>query len=279
MSYPLGTGELATLRCRSHWHADLYKITPKGGGPAVRISTLDTKLWYLGEQYVPTAGDAFDATAESNLAGGDTELVGVLGPDTIQPVDVQRGTFDDARVDQYSFDWLRRKRYRHDVWWVDEVNQDGLLWRASLTSMSRFLQQVRGNAHSTICPAVLGDDKCGATVTEYTLSVSAVTDPQMELDCSGGPALQNHFQYGSLTWTTGNNRGVRSRVLASTAAGHIQLSQPTRFSIKVGDAFIARPGCDGLATTCKIKFANLLNFRGNERQRNSKQLILARGAN
>lgn len=42
----------------------------------------------------------------------------------------------------------------------------------------------------------------------------------------------------------------------------INLYFPTPMPISVGDSGIVRPGCDGLFTTCKVKYANQVNFGG-----------------
>lgn len=275
MAYPLGTGELSTLRASAHWHCDLYKITRPRGGMPVCVSTLDRKFTYLGNTYTPTAGQKSDEQADSGMAAGNTELIGVMGPQTMTLADVQRGVFDDARVDQYVVDWRRRKCYRHNVWWIDEVNQDGILWRATLTSMARFLEQIHGSIYQGTCTAVLGDSKCGATVTEDAGTVTSVVESNLEFG-SGVGGLTNRFALGTVTWTGGNNTGRPTRVQAF-ASGTFALAEPTRFAIRVGDTFNARPGCDGRAITCKVSFSNLANYRGNERQGNSKQLILSRG--
>lgn len=281
MSYPLGQGELCTLRGASaHWHCTLFRVARRGGGPPLRLSTLDRQFVWRGEIYIPTAGERYDQEFAAALEAGDSQLLGALSPETVTPVDILRGVYDSARVDQYEVDWKREKRYRHDVWYVDEMTHNGRVWSAKLSTAARFLQRARGEVYNTTCPAILGDGRCKKVVTTYALTVSAVTDVQLEFAYTPGVGTtfgSMLFALGSIEWTSGNNRGSLSRVFSSTNVGGFQLSTPTRFPIRVGDTFKARPGCDGLATTCKNVHNNLENFQGNERQRNSKQLIVNRG--
>lgn len=279
MAYPVGGNGLSTLRASSHWHADLFQVSKRNGGTPLRFSTLQRRFTYQGQVYVPTAGEKFDAEEFAGMAAGDTELVGSLSPSTIGLVDIQRGIYDDARIDQYVVDWRRPDKtpYQHFVWYVDDIQHNGRSWKAILSSSARFLQVTRGESYSFACPAVLGDDRCRATVTSYAGTITAIVDDQLEFE-SSVVAATGLFRLGQITWLTGNNRGTVCRVLASNSTdGAFALAIPTRFRMRVGDTFEARPGCDGLATTCKNTHANLANFQGNERQRNSKQLIVARG--
>jgi uncharacterized phage protein (TIGR02218 family) len=276
MAFPLGAGELSTLRCMTHWHCDLYEIHRRDGGEPLRISTLDREVPYQGHTYKPTAGERSDEKSESGFASSDTELVGVIGPETITMVDLQRGVYNDAKIVQRIFDWSRGKRYRTNVWFVDEVVQDGLLWRAPLSSMARFLQQKKGDAYYAGCPAVFGDRRCRKVITTSSGTVTSVVDPQLEFG-SGVSASTNAFALGFVRWLTGNNKGTLCRV-HSFASGTFGLSTPTRYHIRDGDTFEATPGCDGRATTCKNVHNNLANFRGNERQGNARKLIVNRGS-
>lgn len=276
MAFPLGAGELSTLRCGMHWHCDLYKIHRRDGGAPLCVSTHDHDLPYLGDTYRPTAGEKYDEKSESGFAASDTELVGFIGPDTMTLVDIQRGVFDDARVDQHIFDWRRGKRYRTNVWWIDEVNQDGLLWRATLSSMARFMQQERGDAYFAGCSAVFGDHRCKKVIATSSGTVTSVAEVQLEFG-SGVSAAVNTFALGFVRWLTGNNRNTICRV-HSFASGTFGLTTPTRYHIRAGDTFEATPGCDGRATTCKNVHNNLPNYRGNERQGNARKLIINRGS-
>lgn len=278
MVYPLGIGELSTLRRRSHWHCDLFKVTRSGGGLPLLFTDSDRPQVYRGEVYTPTAGDRYDEETEGAAAVGSAQLVGALSPKTITSLDILRGVYDNARLDVYLFDWRNQKRYRHDLWYIDELTHDGRSWSATLTTSAKFLQRTVGDVYSSPCPAVLGDSRCGATVTKIDMTVATVTDDTLEFTQTTNTSLTTGwFRFGVVEWLTGSNVGTKQRVRASVQTGLFTLAFPTRFPIRVGDTFRATPGCDKLATTCKNKFGNLPNYRGNERQKNSKQLILSRG--
>lgn len=278
MAYPLGAGELSTLRRQAHWRCQIFRVTRLGGGLPLLFTSSDRPQVYRGEVYRPTAGERYDEETEGAAAVGSAQLIGALSPTTITSLDILRGVYDNARVDAYEFDWRHGKRYRHDVWYIDELTHDGRTWSATLTTSAKFLQRTVGDIYSSLCPAVLGDQRCGATVTPVDMTVSAVLDSQLEFDQATTTSYATGwFRFGVVEWLSGSNVGTKQRVRASVQSGRFTLSFPTRFPIRVGDTFRATPGCDKLATTCRDKFANLLNYRGNERQKNSKQLILSRG--
>lgn len=279
MGYPLGGNALSTLRASVHWHADLFDVKAKLQPNVLRLSSLDRQIRFGGHTYTPTAGELSDEELAAGMSGGDTQIAGALSPNGITSVDILRGVWDDAEIVHRVIDWRRpTKHYLMQVWYVDEIVVDGRAWRAALSSSARFMQPTIGDLYHATCPAVLGDDLCKAVVPVYTGTVASVTTSRLAFTLTGLPSLPDgRLRLGQVTWNTGNNRGSRSDIVASTGNTAIELAVPTRFHIRVGDTFSARPGCDGLATTCKNVFNNLPNFRGNERQTNTKQLILNRG--
>jgi hypothetical protein len=44
----------------------------------------------------------------------------------------------------------------------------------------------------------------------------------------------------------------------------MSLIAPFPFTVAVGDAFTAYPGCDKTVNTCTVKFSNLVNFGGED---------------
>lgn len=72
---------------------------------------------------------------------------------------------------------------------------------------------------------------------------------------------QGYFTYGLVTWVTGANAGY-SMDVRQFSPGTVTLALPMTYPITVGDTFTIVAGCDKTAATCKSRFANLLNFRG-----------------
>ena len=80
-----------------------------------------------------------------------------------------------------------------------------------------------------------------------------------------GDFEEGWFLNGVCTWVTGANAGIDGLVRIDRLDGPdrvVELWQETRFSIALGDRLKLYAGCDKTSETCRLKFDNLLNFRG-----------------
>jgi len=81
------------------------------------------------------------------------------------------------------------------------------------------------------------------------------------------------FEIGVLIMESGANAGVARDVVAwQQGSRTIGLFLPMPFAIAVGDVFRIQPGCDKRLDTCRAKFANRLNFRGEPHVPSAKAL-------
>ena len=73
------------------------------------------------------------------------------------------------------------------------------------------------------------------------------------------------FTLGHVQWEISDNAGivhdVKSFSLVSTTGTWV-LYDKTPYPIQVGDRLLAAPGCDKTEATCRAKFGNIINFRG-----------------
>jgi hypothetical protein len=70
-----------------------------------------------------------------------------------------------------------------------------------------------------------------------------------------------YFDYGVMTFTSGLNSGLSMEVKAYVP-GQITLAQPMPYLCAIGDAYSMHAGCDKAFETCRDRFANVVNFRG-----------------
>lgn len=70
-----------------------------------------------------------------------------------------------------------------------------------------------------------------------------------------------YFDYGVLTMTSGLNNGLSMEVKTYTV-GQIVLQLPFPYAVAPGDTYSLTAGCDRSFATCKDRFNNVLNFRG-----------------
>ena len=97
------------------------------------------------------------------------------------------------------------------------------------------------------------------------LPVSTVVRPRLEFKISGmlGGFGDQAYREGTVLWTKGPNKGLKSSIVDYRESDRkLTLLNPTPFDISVTDKAIVIVGCDGLASTCKNKFNNFVNFGG-----------------
>ena len=73
----------------------------------------------------------------------------------------------------------------------------------------------------------------------------------------------DYYTEGVLTWTAGNNIGLRQKIKTHTTGGVLSLSLPMVLTVQVGDTFSIIAGCrKRMNEDCSTKFSNQLNFQG-----------------
>ncbi|WP_454737588.1 DUF2163 domain-containing protein [Cupriavidus necator] len=70
-----------------------------------------------------------------------------------------------------------------------------------------------------------------------------------------------YFAYGKVTFTSGENAGYSAEVKAF-APGFVTVAMPLPFPVAPGDTYTIVAGCDRTFGTCKNRFDNVVNFRG-----------------
>ena len=224
----------------------------------------DQNIVYNGVTYeaatgiVPTAVESSGGLSVDNL-----DVEGVLTSDRITETDLMAGKYDYAFVEVFLLDWLnpanaplilRRGR-------VGEVSMGDTGFKSEIRGLIQNLQQSFGQVYSVTCRATLGDAKCGCALAGYTVAgtVASVSSRTQFATALGQEA--GYFDFGVLTFTNGLNAGYSGEV-RSFASGTIMLYLPVPFAIQAGDAFNVVAGCDRKYSTCRSKFSNGLNFRG-----------------
>ena len=69
------------------------------------------------------------------------------------------------------------------------------------------------------------------------------------------------YAFGRLRWIGGANSGLESSI-ADSEGDRLILREPPPFAVAAGDTVEIREGCDKSFATCRARFANAENFRG-----------------
>lgn len=260
---PAGPG-LTTL-CRA-W------AIRRADGAVFGFTDHDRDLNFDGVNFRADTGlSALALQQSTGLAVDNTEALGALCDASLTEEDILAGRFDRAEVTAWLVDWrdpaLREIVFRGTIGEMTRI--DGA-FSVEIRGLSEALNRPFGRVYQKPCGAVLGDGACGVDLATpgYTLpgEIAALGEGREIVVDIGGGFLSGWFQHGVLDVTSGaaaGLRGVVKRDVARPDDTHaIDLWEPLRATLAVGDAVRLIAGCDKRFETCRMKFANVLNFQG-----------------
>ena len=231
----------------------------------VESLTIDGIVYQAESAFSPEATNTTDGGAvDTSEVGGIIDSTVMVTAPAITEAAIVAGTYDLAEVRMFQVDytddpitdklWLRRG-------WLGQFESRQDSYRAELRGMTDILTQQVCELYSAGCRYDLGSTRCGIDLATYTTtsSVSGVTD--RDEFASGVGGADQLYRYGLVTWTSGNNSGLKMEVKTSSG-GNLVLFQKMPFEIQVGDGFSISQGCDKTLETCRDTYANVLNHGG-----------------
>lgn len=197
--------------------------------------------------YVAAAGiTGSSVRSTSDMSVDNMEVTGAVNAGDLQLVDlsaadIEAGLFDAAAVVLFLVNW--------------EAPDDGQIvlrtgtigeivrtaegqYRTELRGLAQRLTQKIVRTYGASCDAELGDVRCKVNLPAITAT-------------------------GVVTGVTSNREFTATVDTGSPSTSFdIQLFLPMPADIEIGDTFTISPGCDKSAQMCKMRFDNLVNFRG-----------------
>ncbi len=206
----------------------------------------------------------------TGLSVDNSEAIGALSAASVREADLLGGRFDGANVQNWLVNWQdvsqRIVQFRGVF---GEVTRSGGAFRAELRGLAELLNQVQGLAYQKTCSAVLGDARCKFNLNQTGFSVQtavlAMDSPGVYRIAAQASIADGWFQRGRAQVMAGAAAGVVGLVKfdrQETTTRRLELWVDFPLAPAVGDVIRLEAGCDKISTTCKTKFANLLNFRG-----------------
>jgi uncharacterized phage protein (TIGR02218 family) len=233
-------------------------------GVAIGCTSHDRDLVIGGLTYRASPGMLPSAVALSDGFEVDgADVSGALTSDLIGEADLAAGRWDGAALFLFMVDWSSPEGEQLAIarGELGEISLKGQGFTAELKGPTAALDRPVVEQTSPECRAELGDRRCRVDmagrvrVTQVTGVAGA--DAVDVAESAGG----NAHAYGRLRWLTGRNSGLDYPVLGSAGA-RITLRDPVSYPAAVGDLVELSEGCDKAFTTCRQRFANALNFRG-----------------
>ena len=251
------SGELTML-------ATCWKITRRDS-VVMGFTSHDKSLSFDGVDYVANSGfTPSDIKNSDSLEGDLFNLEGFLDSSFITESDLLAGKYDFAEIEIFQVNYadLTQGKIIHRTGWFGEISFDNGRFNAEISGLTSKLAKTIGDLYSPTCRAVLGDSRCSVSMAGYVVtgSVTGLTDNRVFAD-SSRVEDNGYFNYGKITFTSGNNDGLSMEVKAY-ADGEIELVLPMSYAILIGDTYSLEVGCDKIISTCVAKFNNAVNFRG-----------------
>ena len=234
-------------------------------GRVMGFTSCDIDLLIDGETYESCTGFAPTAVSASNdLATDNLDVDGIVSSDRITEEDIFLGVYDNAKIRIFICDYEHPENHfilREGT--VGKITAGKTAFKAEIRGLMDAYQQQVGRTYQRKCRAQLGDGACKYDIGRDTVTgkVTAVRDD--------GSVFTNIFRaddfftYGVITFTSGLNKGAAyAAEKYDSRNGQIRLFAPPTHEIVVGDTFRIVPGCNGEPSTCKKRFNNFVNFRG-----------------
>ena len=244
-----------------------WKITRKDN-VTFGFTSHDKNISYGGVTYEAATG--FTPTAvetSNNMAVDNLDIDGVLNSDYITADDVDRGLYDGASVDVFLVNYenttdpifvIRRG-------FIGKIENSDIGFTAEIRGLLDIFQRKSVATYQKTCRAKLGDDKCKKDISGMTDAalVTSVSSNDSFAVSIGTARATGHYDYGVATFIGGQNNGSSYEVKHyDSSTNVVTLFLPTTFPIEVGYTVELLVGCDGNFSTCRDKFSNYINFRG-----------------
>ena len=238
-----------------------WKLTLQDG-EVMGFTNHDTDIVINNITYEASSG--FEPTAvdtTSNMATDNLDVTGMLDSERIKTADIANGRFDFAEVEIFLCNWakvtdpvltLRRGT-------IGRISHGKNGFQAEVRGLLEALQQSAGLSYQKQCRAQFGDSQCGLNKVSYTF-IGTITSISQDGSFSTNLMQEDdYFSYGVIRFErTGEEMEVKKH---TQTGGNISLFLPVS-DIAIGDTFSVTAGCDGNFSTCKTRFSNVFNFRG-----------------
>lgn len=235
--------------CGSRW-AQVWKIT-RADGEAFRFTSLDRNLDWRGETYEACDSLVPSASESANEVGtvGNMELAGIVAALSVSPADLEAGRFDGAYVEAWLVPWQgtdNPKALLTGTFGKVEHGEDG--FKVELVGDGgRLLQTPLVDTLQPGCRWVFGDSRCGKDLGPLTVTGTVdIGEGQRGFTDAARAEAAGYFDYGRVTFTSGDNNGLSAEIKDHLAGGVFTLWPRLASPVSAGDTYSMTPGCTNL---------------------------------
>ena len=250
--------------------ARCWRVTRRDG-LRLGFTDHDCALEFDGTIFKADTGLSAAALAQgTGLAVDNTEAMGALSDAAITEADIEAGRFDGAEVEAWLVQWSdpenRVLQFRGSF---GELERQAGAFKVELRGLAEALNQPQGRVYRRGCSAVLGDGDCRFDLDTpgyaHEGAVDAVEEGRILVFDGLDSFEPRWFERGRLRVLSGAAAGLVAVIKNDRFAGgarRVEIWQALRAELGPGDLVRLEAGCDKRMETCRLKFSNLLNFRG-----------------
>lgn len=248
----VAVGELTALT--------LAWVIERRDGAGLALTSHDRGMSIAGIDHEPAYGLTPNAVQEGKLDEPLAELSCALESGALSSTDLQSGRWDGARASLRAIDWEAERVVtelcRGEI---GEVGIEDEKFTVDFRGAERHLSQPVCPTISPTCRATLGDKHCRVDLASRRVRTTV-------LSASAGRLRLQHligdaFLLGSLRWLSGPDCGLSEQIVAIDGE-FVQLRQAPPSRSSTGQVVLLTEGCDKGFTTCRERFRNAANFRG-----------------
>ncbi|MEM6550116.1 MAG: DUF2163 domain-containing protein [Pseudomonadota bacterium] len=263
----------------------LLSYLQAGGGDLCRVLRIERRtgevdLWtdhdadieLGGETYLAQRGfnvSGLEYRTDGSVSGGDLEAL--ISIDGVTREQLLGGVLDGARVTLSVVVWSNPSLGAGvlSFGWIGQADESGTgRMTLELRGLAQALEHQIVPIVTQACPARFvsqpGEEPrpCRVDAALHTVSVSVVSATRDVVTVSGADGAATYVG-GRLTFTSGVLSGVRTGVRSADAdTGALTLYVPLPVAPGAGDTAELLAGCDKSIQTCRDRYNNVVNFRG-----------------
>jgi len=234
-------------------------------GVCLGFTTHDRDLAIDGLVYRASPGMLPSAvTSSDGFEAGGLDVSGALASASLTERDLEEGRWDGAAVALFLTDWREPGAERLSLARGEfgDVSVKANAFEAELRGPASALERAAVEQTSPSCRAELGDARCRVDLAPLTRTTLVVANPdEARIEVAEADSPINAYACGRLRWLSGANSGLECGILASVG-NVLTLRDPPPRVPAPGDRVEITQGCDKLFATCRGRFANAENFRG-----------------
>lgn len=248
-------GELVTL-------AWCWRLSRRDG-VVIGLTSHDRDLTLAGLCYRAAPGMKPSAIETSDSLDAETmDIEGAIASEAIMAADLDAGRWDGAAMELLVADWSAPETAPVVVarGFLGAIERRGGGFGAELQGVTRLLDRPACPATSPSCRAILGDRACRIDLAPLTHETSAVAIDGRQVTIADGPA-GDALRFGELLWLGGPPCGLASPIAGSEGPVLTLAEMPPHLPALPVRVRLTQ-GCDKQLATCRGRFANAPNFRG-----------------